>query len=82
MATYKQVSFTTLELKGLMLRAEIGCRTPCPEIDQDQVLAAAAESALDKLHRANLGMGPKGRPGRSVPKPRPEQGLDLRRRSA
>lgn len=82
MATNRQVSFTLLELKGLMLRAEIGCRTPCPEIDNDAVLAAAAELALEKLHRANLGMGKKGYPGRPTHTPRADQGLGLTRKTA
>lgn len=79
MATNRQVSFTLLELKALLLRAEIGCRTPCPEIDRDSLLAEAGERALEKLHRANLGMGRK-----PTPPINPVRGaeIDLRRKSA
>lgn len=77
MPSYKQVTFTTLELKGLLLRAEIQAKTTCPEIDRDPELAKAADNALDKLMRAHLGVGRKPSPPPSQPHRGPE--LNLRR---
>lgn len=82
MATRKVISFTTLELKALWLRAELGSHVPCPELDRDPELKACSESALEKVYRQHMNMGPKPSRRAVELKPAAHQGLDLRKRSA
>lgn len=57
MPNYHQLSFTKLELTGLWVRATGGSTS------NDTALDLAAESAIDKLYRADRGL----------PAPRPPQ---------
>ena len=60
MPSYKTVAFTLLELKALWIIADIGYSMPCPELERDELLESAAESALDKVYRAEKGMPRRG----------------------
>ena len=66
MPTYHQLTFTTLELKGLWVRATGGDTSGDPLLDQ------SAESALDKVYRTEKGMPRKG-----FPPITPKRGADL-----
>ena len=80
MATRKQISFTTLECKALWLIADAGYHDRLfPELDADPALDAAAASALDKVWRADKGMGRKPTPPRGPKRTRPA-GLTLTKR--
>jgi hypothetical protein len=71
MATQKQISFTTLECKALWIVADIGLSMPCPELERDPDLEAAATRALDKVYRADRGIPRKGA------NPNPVRGAEL-----
>lgn len=80
MPSYRQITFTALETKALWLIADMGYAMPNPDLERDSELEAAAERALDKVYRADRGMGRRVEPeqrqaGRTGP------GLDLRRRA-
>jgi hypothetical protein len=67
MATQKQISFTTLECKALWLIADAGYHDRrFPELDADPLLDAAAAAALDKVWRAEKGMGRRPTPPRTT----------------
>lgn len=71
MPTWKTIAFTTLELKGLWLKATGATIT-------DETLDQAGENAIDKVYRAEKGMPRKANPeppgGKKAGPP-----LDLRR---
>lgn len=79
MPANRQIALTYLECKALWLIADMGYAMPNPDLEKDPELEAAAERALDKVYRADRGIGrrvlPKQRQaGRTGP------GLDLRGR--
>lgn len=72
---YRTLTLTSLECKALWLCADIGYQMPNPDLERDPELEAAAERALDKVYRAEKGMGPRPTPPKN---PRRGPYLDLR----
>lgn len=75
MPQWHQLSFTSLQLKGLWIRATGGTT------EHDEILDRATDEAVDKLYRAEKGMGKKpGPPPAAGYKNRFPSGLSVERK--